>query len=277
MEDETILYFFSANSDNCTDLQQRYFTAEHKDYIHPICVDNPKIKNIITKSPEIKIKYVPCFIRIFGNENKKELAKYEADDAFEWIAHFNQKHHVGPLFQQTQTRVQPPPVRVHAHQAPILTTSRDFDQSTGLNHRPARGTGYEEKRELKYEDDESDDEIPEVDIPMLKSILKESNKPPAGKSVTIGKGKNIKIIQDITEDFENESECEEEDDPSGMSIPRGSVFDKGVNGNAPMMPSAKKKKADGLKKQAEDMANQRKLFDSQFENGQNAVRPRPGP
>lgn len=288
--EETVIYLFSINSDNCTDLQQKYFTHEHKDYIRAVCIDNPKIREMLNKSKNIKINYVPCFLQVNSTGN---VAKYEADDAFDFITAYNHRNKIGPLYRKSaqvnedgrhQTELRPgnqlhpqPRTIVHPPVHKILATNRDFDPVTGQINRPQREEGYEVRRNIPHVEVEDEEEIDEPDVPMLRSILKKADdKPSSGKTVTIGKGKHVKIIQDITEDFEEKDDESVDDDPSGMNVPREMDFEKGGSANintvtrgtpgAGALSSAAKKKSHDLKKMAEEMSNDRKKFDSQFDN-----------
>lgn len=107
----------------------------------------------------------------------------------------------------------------------MLSSERDLHENK--LRRPVRGDGHEEMIsslqdigkntrdpfdiDLNYDDDEEDDFQPELE--------------PENRSVVVGRGKQAKIIQDITPmDDENDDNFKDDmisdDDPSGMGIPR---------------------------------------------------------
>jgi hypothetical protein len=274
---DTLLYLFSMNSKYCIDLQKQYFTAIHKDYIHPICIDNPEIRNIIVNSDSIRINNVPCFLVISNNN----VSIYESDDAFSWIAEFNHKLKSSQESQSSQGyhNDQPSPDQKRSEIADDLLNKENIFGNEKENSSTQDNPKSFLKSALK---NSSKTNLTTQDIPI--SILKTPKEP---KKVTIGEGKYVKIIQDLTE-FENEDNDVDEnnsvnldEDPSGMNISRETEFDKGgsqtnskgsshvqENVNA---SSASIKKANDLKKMAEEMASARSNYDEQFNKDTNGV------
>lgn len=81
-----IIYFYSKYSKSCVSLMEQMNT---KISYRKVCVDHPKIRNIILSETEkYCIRTVPCFLVFYANGI---VNKYEGDKAFEWISDILQK------------------------------------------------------------------------------------------------------------------------------------------------------------------------------------------
>lgn len=81
---QIMILLFSNYSSACKKLRQG-LKDEYLSHFKPVCVDNEQIRSLLLESSNIQVERVPCLLHVFADGT---VAKYEAEDAFRWIANF---------------------------------------------------------------------------------------------------------------------------------------------------------------------------------------------
>jgi hypothetical protein len=83
-ESPTLLLLYSVNSPACNNFRSM-IRDEYMSHFKPICVDNKRVRDMLSNSTTLKIQNVPCVVEYFPDGR---LASYEDAKAFEWMSNF---------------------------------------------------------------------------------------------------------------------------------------------------------------------------------------------
>jgi len=248
-----LILLYSNNSPKCDQLRTM-LKDEHLSFFKIICVDNPRIRDMINNSTTIKISSVPCVLEFFPNG---QIASYEDNKAFEWMANFisiiekkpepKQPHIQDNLLSASgdldKIHSMPPPRVIDytvgddvSSMAPlkkqglqnqeITINDKQADLSGGIRRGPKR-TAYrgmiDENNEFQGISSERD--MHEGELQRPRRGQGHENMSSSLHDTTTYKNK-IKMIEDVDDIIQESNEDDDyaeidDSDPSGMKMPRG--------------------------------------------------------